>query len=107
MTPDQTPTPEQRLNARITLVSRILADHRFNHAEKLLYIHLLVLCDEQGICRMTGRELFKVTHISTGTISTALAHLEELGYLHSSREQREGGRRGAYLIRIPVSSRDA
>lgn len=90
-------TPEQRL---ITRISRILADRRFNHAEKLLYIHLLALCDDSSGCRMTGREITKATAISTGTISTALVHLEQLGYVHSYRELRPGARRESYVIRI-------
>ncbi len=88
-----------------TAVGRVRKDARLSHIEKLLYLFLVDLTQEQGSIHMSMRALTQETGISSAALVPAIPRLKELGYIRASKLPGKSGHEN-YLIYVDMTAEE-
>ena len=88
------------------VIDKLYADERLSHIQRILMLFFYRYANEEGRCQANYRRIEKVTHISLGAISVALAYLEELGYIRHEKPQQSGFAGMVHLEDMPPATSD-
>lgn len=88
-----------------TAVARVRKDGRLSHLEKLLYLFLVDIAQEQGSVHLSMRALSQATSISPAALVEAIPRLRDLGYIRASKLPGKSGHSN-YLIYVDMTTQE-
>ena len=65
----------------VFILKSVLRDNRLTFLERLLLIHIIILCKKSGYCWATNRYFSDIYNVTTVTISKSISNLATFGYI--------------------------